>query len=275
MPKIKVNDINIAYEVSGEGHPLVMIMGSNANKDWWGSTIIKEFSKHFKVIIFDNRGMGRTDIPDGPYTIQMMVNDTIGLMDALNIDRAHIMGASMGGGIALELTITFPERVNRIILVSAFCGGPNAKGNPPLLSPEIMEQLAPMMELMEKGQHEELARILLYFCCSEEFINNNPDLAEKFVSRYLKNPTSAKGSTNQFLSVATLDTFERLPQIYHPTLIMHGTTDRMVPFKNAEIIKEQISGAELISYENVEHLIYLQEEQDFIKRVIEFLTKNI
>ena len=92
MPKVRVNDIQIYYEVHGEGFPLVMIHGLGANSDWWEPRMVGEFSKRFMTVTFDNRGAGRTDISDRRYTIRLFADDTAGLMDALGISRAHVLG---------------------------------------------------------------------------------------------------------------------------------------------------------------------------------------
>jgi pimeloyl-ACP methyl ester carboxylesterase len=118
MPKVKVNDIQIYYEVKGKGYPLVMIVGCGANLEAWDPRLIEGLSKHFKLVLFDNRGAGRTDLSKGEYTIRLFADDTAGLMDALGISRAHVLGISMGGMIAQELAINYPEKVSKLILCS-------------------------------------------------------------------------------------------------------------------------------------------------------------
>ena len=116
MPKVKVNGINMHYEVHGDGFPIVMITGVSFCLKIWDNVLIDSLSKQFKVILFDNRGAGQTDIPEGEYTIKMMADDTTGLMDALNIERAHILGFSMGGMIAQEVALNYPQKVEKLIL---------------------------------------------------------------------------------------------------------------------------------------------------------------
>jgi len=119
MPTIKVNDINMYYEIHGQGEPLLLIMGMGADLTVWGDSIHK-FAEKYRVIAFDNRGSGRTDKPDIPYSIEMMADDTIGLMDRLDIKRVHIIGASMGSLIAQRIAAYYPERVQSLILYVAF-----------------------------------------------------------------------------------------------------------------------------------------------------------
>ncbi len=113
--KVKVNDINMYYEIHGDGFPLVMIHGFCGTLDVWPRPVIEELSKSFKTVIFDNRGAGRTDKPDIKYSIKMFADDIVGLMDILKIEQAHVLGHSMGGSIALGLSINYPERVKKLV----------------------------------------------------------------------------------------------------------------------------------------------------------------
>jgi 3-oxoadipate enol-lactonase len=117
MPLVRVNDIQMYYELRGEGQPLVLILGMTIDV-FEVEPIISWFAERYRVLAFDNRGAGRTDKPDIPYTIEMMANDTIGLMDAVGIGRANVLGISLGGRIALALTLAHPERVEKLALVS-------------------------------------------------------------------------------------------------------------------------------------------------------------
>src|SRR4030042_3292285 len=115
MPKAKVKDINLYYEVHGSGYPLILIRGLASNADHWYFQV-PAFSPYYSVVVFDNRGIARSDIPDLPFTISTMADDTVGLMDSLGIPRAHILGISMGGMIAQKIALKYPQRVNGIIL---------------------------------------------------------------------------------------------------------------------------------------------------------------
>lgn len=117
MPKVRVNDIQIYYETRGEGEPLVVIVGLGTDISEW-ENIIAPLSRHYHVIACDNRGAGRTDKPNIPYSIAMMAADTAGLLRALGIARSNVLGVSLGGRIALELALTHPEQVDRLMLVS-------------------------------------------------------------------------------------------------------------------------------------------------------------
>ena len=135
MATVNVNDCKIYYEIHGEGAPLVLIMGLRRNVEWWYRQI-PSLSRQFQVIAFDNRGAGRSDKPDMEYSIRLFADDTAGLMDALNISKARILGISMGGYIAQELALNYPAKVHSLLLGCTGPGGARAV----LMSPERMEK---------------------------------------------------------------------------------------------------------------------------------------
>lgn len=128
MPRVKVDDIEIFYEMQGEGAPLVLIMGWTASSESWDPQLVEELSRFYTVIVFDNRGTGRSDKPDLEYSIEMMTDDVAGLLEAINIQKAHVLGFSMGGMIAQELALRYPEKVSSLILCGTSCGGQTAFG---------------------------------------------------------------------------------------------------------------------------------------------------
>src|SRR4030042_6341962 len=119
MPIATANGIQINYKVEGQGDPLVMIMGLGSPRGGWSSQA-PFFKKYFQVVIFDNRGVGKSEKPEGPYSTRMMADDAIKLMDHLGIKKARVLGASMGGMIAQELAINYPERVSKLVLACTF-----------------------------------------------------------------------------------------------------------------------------------------------------------
>jgi pimeloyl-ACP methyl ester carboxylesterase len=142
MSKVRVNDINMYYDVQGEGFPLVMVMGFLGNANCWDPRMLAPLSDKFKVLVLDNRGAGRTDISDREYSIKLFAEDTVGLMDALNIPRAHVLGISMGGMIAQEVALNYPKRVEKLVLASTFCGGAHSV----LFNPDDLEQIGSLLE---------------------------------------------------------------------------------------------------------------------------------
>ena len=190
MPKVKVNDIQMYYEVKGTGFPLVMIMGMGGNLDWWDPRLIEGLSKNFKTVMFDNRGAGRTDVSDKEFSIRLFADDTVGLMNALGISQANILGFSMGGCIAQELAINYPEKVKRLILYSTACGGAKSV-------PMSQETLNSLMRAGSAPSAEERARTLLPLGCTEDFLQRNAGLVEPMIRQMLKAPTSPEAFQRQ------------------------------------------------------------------------------
>ncbi|MEM3587136.1 MAG: alpha/beta fold hydrolase [Candidatus Jordarchaeaceae archaeon] len=265
MPRIRIGDIKMYYEIHGKGFPLVMIMGLTANKDWWPPEVVEQFSKRFKVLIFDNRGAGRTDAPKIDYTIKMFADDTIGLMDALEIEEAHILGYSMGGMIAQELAINYPDRVKKLVLCCTTPGGPHSVPTP-------SETVALMMELRNLND-EQAARRMMTLLFSKEYIQNNPAVIERSINRILIAPITEDAYMRQLKACIQFDAYDRLPKINRPTLVIAGKQDVLLPYQNDEIIANRIPRAKLILYENAGHGMITQEAEDFTKKVIEFLEE--
>jgi len=178
--RVTVGDIKMYYEVHGQGEPLLMIMGLGGHCLDWGEIVPQRLADRYKVILFDNRGAGRSDQPSGPCTIEQMARDTVGLMDVLGIDQAHVFAGSMGGMIALQMALDHPERVNKLVLGATSAGG-KSRIFPP---PEILKYFFPRLDL---SAHEYLwwTRVV---CYPPEFIESHPDIVEKKIQANLAFP---------------------------------------------------------------------------------------
>jgi len=255
MPKVMVDDIQIYHEVRGEGFPLVMIHGLSANLDWWEPRMVQELSKRFTTVIFDNRGAGRTDVSDRSYTIRLFADDTAGLMDALGISKAHVLGISMGGAVAQELVLNYPQKVEKLVLCSTYCGG------------REMIRASEDVRRMLMTDRSASARAAI----TEDFVRKNPDLVESVRQRTLKAPISDEAYRRQLKAMSEFGTHERLPQIRAPTLILHGRKDILVPPRNGQILAEAIPGAKLIYLGRSAHAL-LEDMDEVIDSVIGFLS---
>src|SRR3712207_3749627 len=142
---VQVGDVDIAYKMLGRGEPILLISGGSADKNAWDPSFISDLSTNHTVIVFDNRGVGNTTIGSQPYTIEQLANDTAGLLDALEIQNASVLGYSLGSLIAQQLTITNPDKVSRLVLVGANCGGTDVIPKPPeflALQAEIVDKMS-------------------------------------------------------------------------------------------------------------------------------------
>ena len=278
MPKVRVNDIQIYYEVKGEGFPLVMINGMNDNLDCWNPCLTGALSKKLKLVLFDTRGAGRTDVSDREYTIRLFADDTAGLMKALGISKAHILGLSMGGMIAQELAINYPEKVSKLILCST-----GSQWNP-------IKEVSRIVLAMDRGcSIEQLSEIYLSFpfvndypidyirrnptvvnVFTADFVKENPDYVNLYHQRFLEYPISKEASKHQFNAVKRFNAKGRLQHIGAPTLVLHGKKDFVFPPENASNLAEAIPNAKLVFFEKSAH--YLSEEMNEVVRIItEFL----
>lgn len=253
------------YEIHGDGFPLLMIRGLSSDVYRWPLRLVKEISKHFKVVLFDNRGAGRTDKPDIEYSIKMMADDTTSLMNILNIEIAHLLGYSMGGSIAQEIVLNYPEKVKKLILCSTGCGGP--KGIP--ASEEVRTGLASNREGLSD---EELLRNAMSIYFTESFILNNPDEVEEYIRRSLLAPIPPHSYRRQLMAAFRFSSYERLKNIKTPTLVLSGKEDILVPHENSILLAENIPGAKISLFDNLGHALFTPDPLLIAKIIIDFLT---
>lgn len=268
MPKVKVNDINIYYEIQGNGEVLVLISGYGANLKSWFRQIFF-FSQEYRVIAFDNRGTGRSDKPDVPYTMKMMANDVAGLLEAIGIDTAHVWGTSMGGAIAQEFAIRYPEKVISLILGGTSCGGIHEIKS----DPAVMAQLLNMANVKQVTPEEWVGQ-LLPIVFTKEFIHSNQDIIKDIIKNRAEYETPANGYRRQAEAAAGHDTYNRLPKIMAPTLVIAGSADRVVPVKNSKLLASMIPNAQLVILENVGHGFNVEAEEKTNSTVLDFLRQH-
>ncbi len=260
MPKIKVGDISMYYEIHGEGNPLVLINGAGAGVEMAQRRVLT-FSREYRLVLFDNRGAGRSDSPDMTYTTGLLADDLAALLDAIGIDSAHIYGTSMGGMVAQEFALRHPTRVRSLILAVTHCGGPHHIPSLPSDTPD-----------MENLSQEQASEALLKWFVTEAFIQKKPGIFRQLAAFSLAHPIVRDSFLKHSQAIASHDTYDRLPQILAPTLIIAGDADRVVPIQNARILSERIHNAELVILENTGHMLIEKADQvdsailDFLKR---------
>jgi 3-oxoadipate enol-lactonase len=269
MPKAKVNEININYKIEGHGEPLIMIMGFSSERcDWIFQT--RAFKKYYRVITFDNRGVGKTNKPGGPYTTRMMADDTIGLMDHLAVDRAHILGVSMGGMIAQELAINHPDRVKKLILGCTYASGEIARREIAGLSPELLKTLE-SVKPSGAGIQKAVSTLVLYAFSSNKRLLRMilPPLSRiRIILR------GSRGVMGQYEALLPHDTLDRLHIIKAPTLVITGTADRVIPPNSSELIASRIPNARLVKVENGSHAFFMEMRGRFNQEVLDFLKSS-
>ena len=258
-----VGDIKIAYKIYGHGEPLIMIMGFSGTMDFWDARVIKKLAEHYQVIVFDNRGMGLTSDSPKEYTIKLFADDTAGLMKAIKIKRAHILGWSMGTNIAQELVLDYPEMTDKLILYAADPGG--------------QEAIQPIPEVMQKlndtsGTTRERGLRSLAILFPEKWLQAHPDISKYFPK--VTETASPQNVDRQAQAMATwTGSFSRLKQIKSPTLIITGTEDILTPPENSPIIAKRILKANLVEIPGGGHGLMYQEPDKFSQIVLDFLKE--
>jgi pimeloyl-ACP methyl ester carboxylesterase len=274
MSTVKVGDIELYYEEHGSGDPLLLVMGLAADSTAWMFQL-PELSKHYRTIVFDNRGVGRSTKPPGPYSIHQMADDAVGLLDSLGVERAHVVGVSMGGMIAQELVLRHPERVRGLVLactypepgadveerrtfmVGQFGGSVSETGE---LKIDVAA-LNPMLFL----QH------MLPAVFNQEFIDRElPKLIQVF-SGALQYGFSMEAILGQVSAVMTHKATDRLHQIGAPTLVITGDADRLVPPANSDVLAREIPGAKLVVIPGGSHGFNFETPDVFNREVLAFL----
>ncbi len=263
MPYQTVNGINIYYEERGSGEPLTLINGLAFPMDLWLAQI-QELSKDFRVIALDNRGIGRSDKPDEEYSIAMMASDAVGLLRALGIKKTHVAGLSMGGFIAQEMALSYPDMVSRLILVATGMGGVRSAK----LSKPFWEKVA--AEIAGKTP-EQVYRIDMTLMTAPGFVEKHPDILERSVSLRMKNPQPLYAFLRQFAAASVFDINHIARNISQPTMIILADQDPIFPIALAEDYKKTLSGAKMIIYENCGHAIPLEKPDWLSGDIREFL----
>jgi len=264
MPKIQANGINIHYEIHGTGEPVVLIGGLGADTFLWFRQT-PELSKQFQVIVFDNRGAGESDKPEEPYTVKMFADDTAGLLKALGIARAHIIGASLGGLIAQEFALTYPQMVNRLVLASTGFGGPH------MVKPSFFDLIPMMLTMRRSGDPAEDIRRSFTLFTSQAWCAQHGDLVKQYVDWRVAHPQPPDAYKRQNAAVKTFDAEDRIGQIKAPVLIIHGEKDRVVPVKNAHLLKSKLPQAALVIIPEAGHAAPIQCAEQFNATVTQFL----
>ncbi|MEI8359000.1 MAG: alpha/beta fold hydrolase [Deltaproteobacteria bacterium] len=275
MATVRVGDIDVYYEEHGGGPPLLLIMGLATDSTAWAFQL-PEFARHYRAIAFDNRGVGRTSKPAGPYSIHQMADDAAGVMDALGVARAHVLGVSMGGMIAQELALRHPERVSALVLACTF-PEPDATvedrrsfmvgqlGGEVSADGELQIDVASLNPLLFVQQ-------MLPAVFNPSFIASDlPKLMQVFAGA-LQYGFSMEAILGQVAAVMGHRTTDRLHRIAVPTLVLTGDADQLVAPSNSDILAREIPGAKLVKVPGGSHGFNFETPEVFNREVIDFLA---
>ena len=260
MPKVEAGEVRLHYELHGEGPPVLMVAGlGNDSRSW--AFQLPALSRRYTVILFDNRGVGESDKPPGPYTTRMMGLDAAALLDALGVGPAHVVGHSMGGLIAQHLAIERPDLVRSLTLMGSYGKG-GAFG---IKLGRVWRIIA------EAAGMEVLAREKLLWLFSRAYIEQNPrelKFVEAFLARGLP-PVHSYVSQN--LACAAHDASPRLGEIRAPTLILAATGDLVTTMPYAEALRDWIPGSRLVVLDGPGHGMHMEAPDAVNEAILSFL----
>ena len=270
LKKVIVGDIEIAYKTFGRGEPIILISGSGNVMDVWPSYFLKVLAKDHKVTIFDNRGVGNTTDGTKPFSVKQFANDTLGLMKVLGIQKADVLGFSMGSFVAQQLVITYPEKVNRLILYGSSCGG---QGGIPQ-NPKVISVLSDFV-----NNHTKDASAFLEVTFPLKWIKENPNFLElipKTSETILSSTVKKQFEINEdWLSTNWSGVCDLLQNVTKPSLIITGTEDKAIPSGNSLILVDKIPGSWLVQIEDAGHGLMYQYPEIFTEIVGTFLNTSV
>lgn len=245
--------MRIDWERMGSGPPLLLIHGLGYAR-WGWEPVVEPLARTFDVISFDNRGIGGSDAPPGPYTVAEMAADAVQVLDEAGVERAHVAGTSLGGMVAQELALGRRERVDRLVLACTHPGGPKAFPMPQR-TVELMEARATMREYVENALEPD----------------PRPELVDRILEHRKRTAQPFEPWAAQAAAAAAFDAYDRLGSLAAPTLVQHGDGDLVVDPRNAELLAAAIPDARTSVYAGAGHLFMWQEPARFVRELKEFL----
>jgi 3-oxoadipate enol-lactonase len=251
--------VKIAWERRGAGPPLVLVHGLGYAR-WGWEPVADLLARDFEVILFDNRGVGESDAPPGPYTTEQLARDVLGVIDEAGLERVHLVGTSLGGMVAQELVLAAPKRVERLVLACTTPGGPQCYPIP-----------NGTLALMASAGTLEPAVALRRFVENALAPGASQELVERILVHRLANLQPLEGWQAQAAAGAAFDAFDRLTEIAQPTLVLHGTEDAVVDVRNADLLAERIPDARVELFSGCGHLFFWEQPELFVESVGEFV----
>jgi pimeloyl-ACP methyl ester carboxylesterase len=264
MSRVQLNGIERFYQEAGSGDPLLLINGLTGTCLGW-EPLVPALAERFRVITSDNRGVGRSAAPPGPYTTRQMADDAAALLAHLGIGRAHVVGSSMGGMIAQELALAYPQLVDRLVLYGTFARPRHA----------IMEPwLTFVVQMAERLDPSAVTLGWLPWLYTPAFFAQ-PEQVEAVLAWLEPYPAPAHGIAAQAEAVRSHDTLERLPQITAPTLVLVGAEDVVTPLYYSRELAERIPGATLQVLERGGHEALWEHPEAGIEALLKFLAPAV
>jgi pimeloyl-ACP methyl ester carboxylesterase len=262
MAFVENQEAKIYWDEQGQGEPVLLIMGLAYPSQMWYRTR-PLLASCYRTLAFDNRGIGRSEVPLGPYPIALMASDAAAVLDADGIESAHVFGVSMGGMIAQELALRYPARVRSLILGCTAAGGPTAVR----AEPEAIQMLMSRAKMTPEQAAEAAVPFIYHPTTARARIDEDIAIRRPWF------PTAA-GYAAQLQGILDWEAYSRLGQITAPTLVIHGESDRLIPPGNAKLIAGKIPGAKLVMIPRASHLFLTDQTEVSHHAILQFLNEQ-
>jgi 3-oxoadipate enol-lactonase len=259
--------LKLRYEIRGSGEPVALIMGFSGSGRGWGEAFLKLMETRLKIFVIDNRGTGESDKPDTEFTLGDMAADIAAVLDHAKTPRAHIFGISMGGMIAQEFAVAYPERTRGLVLGCTNCGASHSVPADPAAIANLIP--APGMDPIEQ------ARRAFSVACGKAFLNSaaGQEILSQAIAEMGNYPiTPMHTFMRQGQAIGSFDSFARLGQIKSPTLIIHGDDDSIVPYPNAEVLQGAIAGSKKHTLKAAGHMFFWEVPDEAARAACDFLS---
>jgi pimeloyl-ACP methyl ester carboxylesterase len=241
---------------------LLFIHGLAYDRRGWGP-LPRILADEFRVVLFDNRGVGESDVPEGPYSMEQLVADAVAVLDAAGVESAHIFGVSLGGFIAQGIALAHPERVRKLVLCATSPGGANAFPMP--------ERGVDAFTRFPSLDREAGLRLMVENSLGDHAVRERPELVEEVYAYRLERAPTVEAWQAQFAASRAHDVYDRLPAISAPTLVIHASADTVIDSRDGELLAERIPGARIERIPDRGHLVMWQEGELLAPIVRDFL----
>ena len=259
--------LKLRYEIRGSGEPVALIMGFSGSGRGWGEAFLKLMEARFKIFVIDNRGTGESDKPDTEFTLGDMAADIAAVLDHAKTPRAHIFGISMGGMIAQEFALAYPDRTRGLVLGCTNCGASHSVPADPAAIANLIP--APGIDPIEQ------ARRAFSVACGKAFLNSaaGQEILSEAIAEMGNYPiTPMHTFMRQGQAIGGFDSFARLGQIKSPTLIIHGDDDSIVPYPNADVLQGAIAGSKKHTLKAAGHMFFWEVPDEAARAAGDFLS---
>jgi pimeloyl-ACP methyl ester carboxylesterase len=265
MTRVNIGALSLDYELRGEGPPLLMINGFRRSRVGWMEPLLAELERDFRLVLFDNRGTGHSDKPQGGYSIEGFADDGAALLEALGIPRAHVFGVSMGGMITQRMATRHPQRVHGIALGCTDCGRGSVKADKRIW--ELLRQVpGPGLDAREVARRQEEAYV------TDAYRAAHRDVLESLFEIVSANPSPPHGIQGHLAAIDAFDACGDLAAIRTPALVITGAEDRLIPAQNSRRLAAAIPGAKLVLLPDAAHYFWIEKYGETAAALSEFFA---